>query len=276
VSGVGEGDVVEPSRIVRCRPSRWLVIEDLTTSEALSHASVESREAFLLAPRGQDFGMLSKLEAMLPRPKGGQNLAEIPDRFVELLLENKPKPSAHVRQWFPRTFLWAPRLVTDNSGTGSLAVTMPDALTDWSIVGMSLSAEGAIGGDALTLQTRLPLHAEIRAPDMLRLGDVVVVPVTAVNHTEAPQEIALSLDEAVTPLSLGAWGSQTIPWRVTAAQAGSRTLTAQLGGADTVEHTLQVVPVGLPEHTVASGPVVSALTIAMPPDTRTPLASSSP
>ncbi len=247
--------------------NRWLVIDDILALEAVAHASAESKDSLFLRPRGQGTSALERLGELLPRPKGGEvTLTEIPDRFVELLLE-KPRAEPHVRRWFPRTFLWAPRLITDESGTGSLTLTMPDALTDWSVVGMSLSAEGAIGGDALVLETRLPVHAEIRAPDRLRVGDRIVVPVVAVNHTGEPRRLTLRLDDAETPLSLEAEGAQTVPWQLTAATPGTRTLTARLGDDDTVEHSLQVVPVGLPEHTVTVGALVPEVHIALPADT---------
>lgn len=183
---------------------------------------------------------------------------------------------APARAWFPETFLWQPRLRTDASGTASVPVRMPDRLTDWRVLGLAHTADGAQAGALARVETRLDAYVELVPPPFLRLGDQVDLPVLAVNTTSGTLSGALELrvtDGAAAaqrsaPLTLLPSGHAQRHEPVRAGRLGPLELSARFTAGevdDAVVHTVEVLPVGRPLTEQRSGTLGSPQALSFDP-----------
>jgi len=87
---------------------------------------------------------------------------------------------------------WFPHLVTDESGMVSATVNMPSNLTEWLVTAVAVGTNGECGEGQGRFRTAVDVEVEPRAPQFLRRGDEVVVPVALRNQTD--QEIKLDVE----------------------------------------------------------------------------------
>ncbi len=142
------------------------------------------------------------------------------------------------RAWFPETFLFAPRVVTDADGRATVSARIPDRLTTWRVLGLAHSRDGALGGAVVGLPGRLPVYVDPVLPPFLRTGDTVALPIQAINTTDTPRTAALALSAEGATLSGGrdqlrlpAGGGALVTASLHAPRPGTATLRAQLRAA---------------------------------------------
>ncbi len=189
----------------------------------------------------------SKKSAPSPEPLDGETDSDDREAAVE------------TRSWFPETFVWAPSVLTDESGSATLAVTVPDTLTTWRVLGLAASRQGAQAGDVHTFTSTLPVYVDPRVPENLRRGDRVEVPVRVVNTTDA--EVVSKLHVRGSGLEGSATGVVRVPAggsivetvSLRATQPGPASLEAGLEGADAIVKAVRVEPTGRPLSRSFSG-----------------------
>jgi hypothetical protein len=179
-----------------------------------------------------------------------------------------------VREWFPEAFLWAPIVETDDDGLASLEITVPDSLTEWRVLGLAHDLGGQQAGAVHTFASRLPVSVDLALPAQLRTGDVLELPVRAVNGTDGPLTASLRLEASGalvgaggSTATLGSGGVARTTVRLTAARAGEASLSASVQGGgetDRVERSLRVVPLGTPSVERAGGTVRDRVALALP------------
>ncbi len=180
------------------------------------------------------------------------------------------RPEGLTRAWFPETFLFEPRVVTDAAGTASIKVRVPDRLTTWRVLALAHSRSGAQGGAVASFLGTLPTYVDLVVPDTLMRGDEVRLPVQLVNTTEKPVAAALALEIQNGQLT-GGGGGRTLPAqgalvdyaRLVATNAGTITLRAGLGDSDAVVRTIEVLPVGRPESVMRTGTLAAPRTLTI-------------
>ena len=168
---------------------------------------------------------------------------------------------AQTRAWFPETFLFAPLIVTDASGSASHTVTVPDRLTTWRILGLAHAADGALAGDVLTFQGTLPVYVDPVLPPFLRAGDELLVPIQAVNTTAKDMTLSLTVraegvgrfGPTARSISLSGGGSTVVRAPLLTEKAGELSIYAALGSEDAIERTIPVLPTGQPLTDTRSG-----------------------
>lgn len=164
--------------------------------------------------------------------------------------------AAPTRAWFPETFLWLPTVRTDAAGQAQVQLRMPDRLTGWRVLGLAHTMDGAQAGALTRVQTSLPVYVDLVVPPALRLGDLVELPLQAVNTTADSHDGALSLRVGADTLSQGSQrlllppnGEVIRAWPLRAEALGGLQLRAAFeapGAADSVEHAIVVNPIGRP------------------------------
>jgi hypothetical protein len=87
---------------------------------------------------------------------------------------------------------WFPHLVTDENGEVSATVNMPSNLTEWLITAVAVGTNSECGEGQGRFRTAVDVEVEPRAPQFMRRGDEVVVPVALRNQTD--QEIKLDVE----------------------------------------------------------------------------------
>lgn len=181
--------------------------------------------------------------------------------------------SESVRQWFPESFLWQPLVQTDASGTASVDVRVPDQLTTWRVLGLAHDREGRQAGAVHTFDSALPLYVEPVVPSWLFAGDVLELPVQAVNLTSDPLDAALDVaatgalsGSGVASLRLAPRDSAVRVVRLEARGAGAGVVSARIrAGAerDAAERRVRVRPVGRPVERTRGGTLAGPRTFAM-------------
>ncbi|MBX2799334.1 MAG: hypothetical protein KTR31_16785 [Myxococcales bacterium] len=232
----------------------WLTRLDVVPFQAVAKASLERRDLFLSAPRTGHFA-----------------IEEIPDRFVELLLE-KPEegaPRRRARTWFPSTFLWAPSVVTDATGHAEVPFTVPDALTEWRVLGLAMTEHGEPSGQILRFSSGQPQQVRLWLPPRARVGDEIALPIQVINDGPDPVAAPLTVDvdgrvvhSSKVRLASGEATTVTVPIR--ADTPGRRSITARWTELDEIRRPLTVEPRGWVSRTVLGGPVVPRRTIRVP------------
>ena len=177
------------------------------------------------------------------------------------------------RAWFPETFLFEPLVVTDDNGSATVPVKVPDRLTTWRVLALAHSRGGSQGGATATFLGTLPAYVDLVVPPFLTVGDEIALPVQLVNTTAEPITSPLVLEVKGGTLAAGG-GTRTIPAegsiveyvRLRADRAGTIAIKAGLAGTDAVVRTIDVRPAGKPITTTRAGTLAAprTLTVAGP------------
>ena len=182
----------------------------------------------------------------------------------------KNRPEGLTRAWFPETFLFEPRIVTDDNGVADVKVRVPDRLTTWRVLALAHSRSGAQGAAVTSFLGTLPTYVDLVVPDTLVRGDEVRLPVQLVNTSEKAVTEQLTLSAQNAQLA-GSGGARTLPAqgalvdyaRLVATSPGEITLRAGLGASDAVVRTIEVLPVGRPETVVRTGTLAAPRTLSI-------------
>lgn len=173
---------------------------------------------------------------------------EAADKEPDRAEAGSPSPA---RSWFPETFLFVPRLLTDERGRAELSLTVPDRLTTWRVLGLAHDQQGQQAGQVLRFLGTLPVYVDPVLPPYLHAGDALELPIQVVNTTDASWSgpLRVELDGAgqgawAQELTLPAGGSRVLTVPVRATRSGELRLVARLGQTDAVERRLPVLPLG--------------------------------
>ena len=201
------------------------------------------------------------VEAAPAAPPPGAPTARDKDGVADAMVAGDGEPAdsseaAPTRAWFPETFLWLPTVRTDAAGQAEVQLRMPDRLTGWRVLGLAHTMDGAQAGALSRVQTTLPVYVDLVVPPALRLGDIVELPLQAVNTTPASHDGALSLWVGADTVSQGSQRLVLPPnadlvraWPLRAEALGPLQLRASFqadSANDSVEQVVFVEPVGRP------------------------------
>ncbi len=137
------------------------------------------------------------------------------------------------------TAYWNSKVVTDETGTASVAFRLPGNQTTWSVSAVAADVRGHFGEGAAEFATNAPVTASLAAPTFLRKGDSAQLRVLLSNQdkkarsvkakVEAPPELSaqsISVDAQLDPgKEASARGSAKLE---TVAPAGAVTLAARV------------------------------------------------
>jgi hypothetical protein len=204
-----------------------------------------------------------------PAPEGGATAATTAEPVL-------------TRAWFPETFLFAPRVITDVEGKASLSVRVPDRLTTWRVLALAHARNGAQAGTVTSFASQLPVSVDVVAPPQLVAGDRVALPIQLQNMTSERQRRTLQVQTSGGRLE-GSGGAFVIPeggtetttlWLQTRAP-GAIAVEARIDD-DAVVKSVEVLPAGAPVHRELTGTLASPRTLQVPAavDEGAPIAGS--
>ncbi|HYF48104.1 MAG TPA: MG2 domain-containing protein, partial [Planctomycetota bacterium] len=221
--------------------------------------------------------------------------AELGDHFdiIENIVES-PSSSPRLRWDFPETMIFAPEIITNESGRASFDLTVADSLTTWSVLTDAVARSGGTSHTHCSLVVTQPLSVDLTLPTDVTAGDTLSVPAVLSNHTDKRQVVDVRLEitgatilEGPLPLPppSGGGGNTTATRQVTvepkSVAAAEFTLNFTAPGraalkvtaktpteSDAVERTLPVLPDGRPVEFSSSALVHEReeLSITVPPD----------
>lgn len=192
-------------------------------------------------------------------------------RPEEAAAEEVNVPKAATRSWFPETFLFAPRVITDDNGVANVDVLVPDRLTTWRVLALAHSRNGAQSGAVTTLIGNLPVSIDVVVPPFLLVGDRVSLPVQVVNSTDAAVSRALTttieggrLSGLPGTVRVDARGSTTSMASLDTPRPGEVVVVANVGSDDSVRRTIPVRSGGRLARVEHSGTLAAARSFGLP------------
>jgi uncharacterized protein YfaS (alpha-2-macroglobulin family) len=177
-----------------------------------------------------------------------------PFSLADFKADREPRPT--VRKEFPDAIYWAADLVTDASGTASVKVAYPDALTTWRLTARAVTADTRAGSAIQRTTTTKDLILRLVTPRFLTEGDTVRVPTIVHNYLAEPKTIQVSVSAsglapagplAPVEATVEPRGEARAEWPFEASTVGRSTITATAttpGDGDALELPVPVLPYG--------------------------------
>ena len=161
------------------------------------------------ATRGQ-----SKAKSM-PAPKrvsvGGMRDSAGKDDEPAEMPEQGEQQAIRVRENFNALAVFSPAVPTDSNGRARVSVKVPDNLTRYRIMAVSVAGGKQFGAGESSLTARQPLMVRPSAPRFLNFGDRFELPVVLQNQTDAPMSVDVAVRAANAELTDGAGRRVIVP-----------------------------------------------------------------
>lgn len=152
--------------------------------------------------------------------------------------EAEPEQQAiRVRENFNALAVFSPAVPTDASGRAEVSVKVPDNLTRYRIMAVSVAGGKQFGATESSLTARMPLMVRPSAPRFLNFGDRFELPIVIQNQTDQPMSVDVAVRATNATLTDGAGRRVTVPAndrvevRLPVAAGRAGTARFQIGGA---------------------------------------------
>jgi uncharacterized protein YfaS (alpha-2-macroglobulin family) len=177
----------------------------------------------------------------------------------------------HVRKEFPDAIFWAADITTDASGTATVRVSYPDALTTWRLTARAVTADTHAGAALQRTTTTKDVILRVITPRFLTEGDTMRLPTVLHNYLPDAKNMTVSVSaKGLTPLddaatqpkaaTIASGDESRMEWPFKADKVGSATVTGTAtteGDGDAVEQTLPVLPYGLKREVGQAGSIAA-------------------
>jgi alpha-2-macroglobulin-like protein len=169
------------------------------------------------------------------------------------------------RQDFTETLYWSAGVKTSaDTGKATVSFKLNDAVTSFAVSADAFDQIGALGEGTATIRSAEPFYVEPKLPLEVSAGDVINLPIAAVNGTDGDLSVHLAIvgDQsltfgAITPFNLSAGARDRRISRITVGQlpsvASVRIRADASSYSDEVDRTLIVEPVGFPTEVSRGG-----------------------
>ncbi|HEX8473662.1 MAG TPA: alpha-2-macroglobulin family protein [Pyrinomonadaceae bacterium] len=116
-----------------------------------------------------------------------------------------------LRENFNALAVFAPSVRTDARGRVEVKVKLPDNLTRYRVMAVSVAGDKQFGSGESTITARMPLMARLSAPRFLNFGDHFELPVVVQNQTDKPLSVDVAVRAANAELTEGAGRRVNVP-----------------------------------------------------------------
>ncbi|MFL6332226.1 MAG: DUF6049 family protein [Pyrinomonadaceae bacterium] len=137
-----------------------------------------------------------------PQPSGLPLKAEYDDAAQEAI---------RLRENFNALAVFAPAVPTDANGRAEVKVKVPDNLTRYRVMAVSVAGGKQFGSGESAITARQPLMVRPSAPRFLNFGDRFELPVVLQNQTDAPAEVEVAVRAANAELTDGSGRRVRVP-----------------------------------------------------------------
>jgi hypothetical protein len=148
-------------------------------------------------------------------PKGFAEKAKRADKADEDAPTKAParEPGAPItlRTNFSALALFEPALPTDAAGKATVTLTLPDSLTRYRIMALSVAEAKLYGYGDSNLAARQPLQLRPAAPRFLNFGDQLEVPIVVQNQTDAELKVKVAVRASNLKFMAGQGKLITVP-----------------------------------------------------------------
>ena len=125
------------------------------------------------------------------------------------------------RSIFKDTAYWNPRVRTGNDGKAKITFKLSDDLTTWVISAVGATKETIVGNTATEIHTTKPVVIRPQVPNILRVGDKVVLAASAHNNTDKDRTFIAKLEtvggdvkNASQEIKIGSGESRIVMWSI--------------------------------------------------------------
>ncbi len=117
----------------------------------------------------------------------------------------------NLRTNFNALALFSPSVKTDSSGRATVPVKLPDNLTRYRIMAVSVDAGKRFGSGESNLTAKQPLMARPSAPRFMNFGDKMELPVVVQNQTDNPMTVNVAVRATNATLTNGSGRKVVVP-----------------------------------------------------------------
>ncbi|MGH9753885.1 MAG: MG2 domain-containing protein [Blastocatellia bacterium] len=121
-------------------------------------------------------------------PLSGRNFIQLSDRRISIVTRSGIE-TPRLREYFPETLLWQPRIETDKQGRAHLKFKLADNITTWKMSVVGSTIDGEIGIAEKEFRAFQPFFAEHDPPKVLTEGDEISLPVVLRNYLDKAQTV---------------------------------------------------------------------------------------
>jgi len=177
----GRGDRTRPTLL----RSRLILasLDDLLASADRDQDGFRQDDAMMKEAEGAAGGEVMPAPTAAAMPKRAMAADEAPGG------KNGGDAPIAVRKDFTPLAVFAPTVVTDQSGRGTVDIALPDNLTRYRVFAVAVAGEKRFGSAESTITARLPLMVRMSPPRFLNFGDRFELPVVIQNQTDAAMEV---------------------------------------------------------------------------------------
>jgi hypothetical protein len=205
-------------------------------------------------------------EGSMGNPNGGAGGGG--KRYAVAGPKDNPGKPVITRDSFPETLLWAPEVITDDSGHATIKVPFEDSITTYRFGVKAVSRAGQLGSMTIPLAVKQDFFVDATMPPTLTQGDEIALPVTVFSYLSSPQDVVVSVSgdgfgtvgTSSTTIHLDPQQTRGFRFMVRAERAGRRTVRVQAIGptrSDALERKIDVVPNGLALTQIVNGRATS-------------------
>ncbi|MDT4968148.1 MAG: alpha-2-macroglobulin [Acidobacteriota bacterium] len=116
-----------------------------------------------------------------------------------------------LRENFNALALFAPSVPTDANGRAQVSLKVPDSLTRYRVMAVSVADGKQFGSGESSITARMPLMARPSAPRFLNFGDKFELPVVVQNQTNSPMRVDVAVRATNAEMTDGAGRRVTVP-----------------------------------------------------------------
>ncbi len=131
------------------------------------------------------------------------------------LKDERPEPEEaqeiRLRENFNALAVFAPAVPTDANGRASVTVKVPDNLTRYRVMAVSVAGGKQFGSGESVITARMPLMARPSAPRFLNFGDKFELPIVVQNQMDTPMRVDVAVRATNAELTDGAGRRVTVP-----------------------------------------------------------------
>ncbi|HEU4390272.1 MAG TPA: alpha-2-macroglobulin family protein, partial [Blastocatellia bacterium] len=154
-------------------------------------------------------GELARMQRAMPSPPPAAK-PMIADGFIAEKKEGSAEP-IRMRTDFNALAVFVPAVPTDANGRAEVKVKVPDNLTRYRIMAVSVAGGKQFGSGESAITARLPLMVRPSAPRFLNFGDRFELPVVVQNQTDEPMEVNVAVRASNAQLTEGAGRRVAVP-----------------------------------------------------------------
>ncbi|HRH42133.1 MAG TPA: DUF6049 family protein, partial [Pyrinomonadaceae bacterium] len=122
-----------------------------------------------------------------------------------------PNSPIKLRENFNALALFAPNVKTDSNGKAIVPIKLPDNLTRYRIVAVSVDTGKRFGSGESSLTAKQPLMVRPSAPRFMNFGDKIELPVVVQNQTDKPMTVDVGVRATNATLTAGGGKKVIVP-----------------------------------------------------------------